>query len=354
MKRPLIFLFVSLVILLFTTATVYLAWSSRSVNGGAATLSSVTTGVYTPVGAVLYLWYGFSSNHTGGLGSPGWNSSSCPGGGAVVDKPNLGYYVSDSNQTFETQIAEMQSAGISFAIVSWWGPFAQGEGGAINKATQDLFSYLKSTNSAFKVAIMVDAFPGMCSPSLPDLQMPQVYSYVQDRFVAPYSQWYFDWEGKPLILFFNPLQPGTNSNFTVRTIGNRPNQVDWTWWDAPSAYFGDQAGNVNATNDEGPPVISADGEVTLVTRIDSYFDRGFQGGSYLRFDANLSEGLYQEQWNHVLGHRTSIHLIIIYSFNEYHERTAIEPHIDENRTLAPNYLLNMTAGYISMLESGSS
>ena len=272
----------------------------------------------------------------------------------MVDRPSLGYYVSDSNQTFETQIDEMQSAGISFAVVSWWGPFTQGEAGAVNKATQDLFNYLKSTSSTFKVAIMVDAFPGTCIPPLPSLPASQVYSYIQDHFVAPYAQWYFDWHGKPLVLFFNPLQPETNSNFTVRTIGNRPNQVDWTWWDAPSAYFQGQAGNANATNDEGQPVISADGEVTLVPRIDSYFDRAYQGGSYLRFDANLSEGLYQEQWSHVLGHRTSIHLVIIYSFNEYHERTAIEPHIDENRTLAPNYLLNVTARYISTLESGNS
>ena len=132
MKRPLIFLFVFLVILLFIVAAVYLAWGWRSGNGGTTTPSSVTTGAHTPVGAVLYLWYGFSSNRTGGLGSPGWNSSTCPGGGAVVDKPNLGYYVSDSNQTFKTQISEMQGAGLSFAVVSWWGPFTQGEAGAIN------------------------------------------------------------------------------------------------------------------------------------------------------------------------------------------------------------------------------
>ena len=39
----------------------------------------------------------------------------------MVDRPNLGYYVSDSNQTFKAQISEMQSVGISFAVVSWWG-----------------------------------------------------------------------------------------------------------------------------------------------------------------------------------------------------------------------------------------
>jgi len=43
-----------------------------------------------------------------------------PGGGAVVDRPFIGDYTSDNNATFATQIAQMQSAGLTFAIVSWY------------------------------------------------------------------------------------------------------------------------------------------------------------------------------------------------------------------------------------------
>ncbi|MDG6983103.1 MAG: hypothetical protein JRN28_00895 [Nitrososphaerota archaeon] len=309
-----------------------------------------------PVGAVLYLWYGGPGSSTG-PGTPGWNSTVSPGGGAVVDRPTIGYYASDSNQTFKTQVDQMQGLGLSFAVVSWWGPYAKGEAGAINKATLDLFRYLKGTDSDFKVAIMVDSFP-----SGSNISMSQVYSYVYGSFAGPYAKWYFDWQSRPLLVTFNPARPLYNdTRFTSREIGNYacvpaescPNKalnsnLDWIWWDAPAQYFSGQAGAVNATNDEGQPVISPDGEVTIVPRIDSYFDRGYSG-SYLRFDPNLSQGLYQEQWSYVLGHSSEVKLVIIYSWNEYHERTAIEPHVDATAAVGPSYLANLTASYISEL-----
>lgn len=347
-----------------SAATVYLLREHYAPPLASVTTTTATSVAQTaPVGVVYYLWYGNATTGVGGLGSPGWNSTSCPGGGAVVDKPNLGYYISDSNQTFRTQISEMQSAGISFAVVSWWGPFTQGEAGAINKATHDLFSYLKATNSTFKVAVMVDAFPGTCNPPLPNVPMSQVYDYIYGNFAAPYGRWYFDWLNGPLLVTFNPVEPLYNdTRFTSRMIGNyacRPvetcaghssnQKLDWIWWDAPAQYFGGQAGSMNATNDEGQPVISQDGEVTLVPRIDSYFDRTYQGGSYLRFDPNITQGLYQEQLNFVLSHIASVRLVLVYSWNEYHERTTIEPQAFRNSELQENYLLNATSTFISGL-----
>ncbi len=316
---------------------------------GAVTAFFVTrgsTGTPPPVGTFLYLWYG--SPDSAGLGTPGWNSSSYPGGGAVVDKPTIGFYSSDNNDTFAWQLSQMRQAGFSFAVVSWWGPSNAGESGMINKVAHDLFSYLKSTGSTFKLAIMVDAYNG--SDNLSPSTLRADYGYVYDSFVNPYGGWYFEWGGKPLLLFFNPIYPAfENSSFTVRTIGNRPNPVNWTFWDAPAQYFQGQAGSVNAANDEGQPTISLDGEVTLVPRIDSFFNRGYQNGYYLRFDANLSEGMYQEQWNYVLNHTSSINLVLVYGWNEYHERTAIEPHWDYTSHMNPDYLVNLTASYIAQL-----
>ncbi len=307
------------------------------------------------MGTFLYLWYGNATTDTGGLGSPGWNSTSSPGGGSVVDQPSTGYYVSDSNSTFKTQIGEMQSAGITFAVVSWWGPSSTGENGAINKATLDLFRYLQATNSHLKVAIMVDAYLTP-NANLSASQFAQDYAYISSTFVHPFSNWYFDWQDKPLVLFFNPIIPNNpgNANFTVRSIGNRPNPTQWTFWDAPASFLVSQTGSgVNATNDEGNPVVSSDGEVTIVPRIDSYYNAGSQGGSYLRFDPNLASGLYAEQWSYVIAHSNQVKLVLIYSFNEYHERTEIEPHIDyTNNTVGPSYLLDLTAKYASELNSG--
>ena len=269
----------------------------------------------------------------------------------MVDKPNLGYYISDSNRTFQAQISEMQSAGITFAVVSWWGPFARGEEGAINRATNDLLRYLKGTNSSFQVAIMVDSFPGTCNPSLPTLPASQIYDYIQNAFITPFHHWYFQWEGKPLLLFFNPLQPGPNANFTVRTMGNRPNLVDWSFWDVAENFSQGEGGTgVNMSNDVGDPYVSPDGEVTIVPRIDSYFNyaSGYQSG-YLRSDANLTLGLYQYEWNYVLGHRSEVKLVRIFSWNEFHVRTGIEPQADSNSSLSGDYILNTSETYVRLL-----
>jgi len=301
-----------------------------------------------PVGVVWYLWYGGPSS--AGLGTAGWNSSSYPGGGSVVDRPAIGHYASDSNQTFAWQIGQMQEAGISFAVVSWWGPYTTGESGAINNATRGLFRYLKAADSSFKVAILVDAYNQ--THDLSNSSLEADYSYVYSSFVKPFGPWYFEWHGKPLLLFFNPVQPiYLDASYSVRTVGNRPNPVNWTFWDAPTQYFSSQNGTqVNATNDEGPPVIAQDGEVTIVPRIDSYYQAKFgYSDSYLRFDPTLVTGLYQEQWNFVIANKADVKLVLIYSWNEYHERTEIEPHHDATAQVNDTYLLEMTAHYITKL-----
>lgn len=303
-----------------------------------------------PVGSILYLWYGNQNPGTsiGGVGSSGWNSSLGTGAGAVVDRPVIGYYESNNDTTFAWQIGQMQIAGLSFAVVSWWG--AEGGNEAINNATIQLFQYLKDSNSSFKLAIMVDAY---LQPSEQNTQAyKSIYNTIYDQFVKPYGNWYFTFEGKPLLLFFNPMYPSyVNSTFTVKTIGNRPNPVQWTFWDAPTQYFNSQAGTgINAQNDQGNPVISKDGEVTIIPRIDSYYNYkyGYQGG-YMRFDPTLSQGLYQSEWNYVLSKSSSVRLVIIYSWNEYHERSAIEPHNDFTYSGSPYHLLNLTTTFVSEL-----
>jgi len=336
---------VAVIIVVLVISIYYLSTTHPSTTCPTTSTTTTSNTCGPPVGAFLYLWYGGNGSQSG-LGSPGWNSSSYPGGGEVVDKPAIGYYSSDSDETFSWQVSQMERAGLSFAVVSWWGPSTTNETGMINKAAQDLFAYLKASDSSFKVAILVDAYNG--SNNLSPSSLKGDYDYVYDDFVRPYSSWYFTWEGKPLLLFYNPIYPTyTNDSYTVRTIGNRPNPVNWTFWDAPAQYFQGQAGNVNATNDEDQPVISTDGEVTLVPRIDSYFDRGYQNGSYLRFDSNLSEGLYQDQWSFVLNNTSEVKLVLIYSWNEYHERTSIEPHQDFTARVDSTYLSDLTIRYVA-------
>ena len=332
-----------LIVIIIVSVATFLSFYSVESGPGAG-------GLNVPVGAFFYLWYGNATSGVGGLGSPGWNSSTYPGGGSVVDTPAIGYYVSDSNATFQWQVNGMRSAGISFAVISWWGPSRTGEAGAINKAALDFFKFLKGTNSDFKVAIMVDSFEG--GNNLNESALSSVYDYVFSQFASTYSNWYFSWEGHPLLLFFNPIYPQTNdARFTERTIGNRPNPVDWQFWNAPGAFFNSQLQpGVDATNDIGNPFISSDGEVTITPRIDSYYNNrtGYQEG-YLRFDPALQQGLYQKEWDYVLDHRSEVKLVLVYSWNEYHERSAIEPNFNHASNHTDSYLLNLTRSYVASL-----
>lgn len=264
-----------------------------------------------------------------------------------MDKPTIGYYVSDANSTFRWQIQQMELAGLSFAVVSWWGDASSGRDGAVNNATLDLFKFLKADNSGFRIVVMVDAY----TQNLSQTSSASDYNYVYRTFVSPFSSWYFEWQGKPLLLFFSPLTPSyDDSRFTVRTIGNfnsRPvdhHRPDWIWWTAPSQYYeGQGGGDVNYSNDEGVPSISRDGELTIIPRIDSYhyYQGDSQNRSYLRFDSNLT-GLYMYEWDFAIQHKSQIGLVLVYSWNEYYERSVIEPHLEP--TGVPSYL----AGYTSL------
>jgi hypothetical protein len=112
------------------------------------TLASAVAARSVPVGAVLYLWYGYNyvnGKWTGGLGSSHWNDSSV---GIVKDRPGMGFCASLDNATLAWQLASMRDAGCSWILVSWWGYGGTGSGtlqtldSAINNATLNLFRYL--------------------------------------------------------------------------------------------------------------------------------------------------------------------------------------------------------------------
>jgi hypothetical protein len=248
---------------------------------------------------------------------------------------------------------------LSYAVVSWWGNASSGRNGAVNNATLDLFKFLKENDPNFKIALMVDAY----SDNLSKSSFVGDFDYVYDDFVEPYGNWYFDWQGKPLLLFFSPLVPSYNdSRFTIRTIGNfncRPvdscQEPNWIWWTAPPQFYQRESGaNVNYTNDIGNPVISSDGEVAVVPRIDScsyYLGDPQQRGGCLQFDSNLTLGLYQYEWNYVIRNRSQVKLVLIYSWNENYERSAIEPHYEPTGILSP--LANDTSSYVNLLEKST-
>ena len=318
--------------------------------------------VITPVGVFWYQWYGYNystSSWSGGFKTSHWNDSS---NAIVTDAPLIGYYASLSNQTIAWQISEMQSAGITFAILSWWGwgvtnfsSSGQNQSAeAINSATLNVFRYVEANDPNFKLAIMVDAFTN--ASLLTASNYAEIYSYVAANFTSQFPSIYFKWQGNPLLCWFNPMNPAAqsslNSSFTNRVVGNSQG-VNWTLWQAPSWTLQGNSG-INVTQYEGNPNISSDGVVSVIPRYDDYMLYNYGGrNSFMRFDVSYNESLYQQEWNYVLDHRSNVSMVLIYSWNEYHERSVIEPHYDNTSSASPSYLLDLTGFYTTRLNSPS-
>lgn len=94
--------------------------------------------------------------------------------------------------------------------------------------------------------------------------------------------------------------------------------------------------------------------MAVVPRIDGcsyYLGDPQQRGGCLQFDSNLTLGLYQYEWNYVIQNRSQVKLVLIYSWNEYYERSAIEPHYEPTGILSP--LANDTSSYVNLFEKST-
>jgi hypothetical protein len=328
--------------------------------------------VVTPpveVCAVLYLWYGFNETTqtwTGGNGTSHWNDAPP---GIVKDVPVGGYYASPG--ALPRQIEEMKKAGIDCVVPDWLGPgfpnFAQPNitnplDLAVNTEMNLLFKDAKIIDPTMKIAIMVDAFNPPTAPLTPQ-DYQSLYSYVNKAFYTPYSSQILQWQGAPLLMFFNEpnSNPTGSPGFTTRVIGNNNTDISpgWWFWTAPASLLTNVGGAPFNPCAQGfcGPTVSPDGFVSIIPRYDDYYL--YASGartSYLRADPTYTQGLYQTEWNYVLGQQkanNNIKMVMIYSWNEYNERSEIEPHDDftaNNTTFPPNYLLKVTAANIAALQ----
>ncbi|MGI0091431.1 MAG: hypothetical protein ACREBS_06955 [Nitrososphaerales archaeon] len=321
-----------------------------------------------PVGVFYYLWYGFNyttNTWTGGLGTTHWNQSDGISATIVKDKPTIGWYSSMSNATLSYQIPLMLKAGISFVTVSWWGwgnnslehgGFPNTENEAVNNATLNLLKWIKGTDSSIKVAILVDAFN---TTDFREAQYSQIRNYIDNEFYLPYAEEIFNWEGAPLIGWFNPLDPitqgfGHNPNFTDRVIGANP-YVSWTFWSGDAQFMQgtDRSSQDIAYNEGGPAISSMDSEVSVIPRFDDYYlTLAGSRALFMRFDTSYSAGMYNYDWNYVQQNEKRISLVMIYSWNEYHERSEIEPHTDFSAGVNSTYAYNITGYCVNQLEHG--
>jgi hypothetical protein len=361
-------LLITVVIAIIVSAgTVGIIMNSRNHQSSTTTSGSSSTSTSNsryssekPVGVFYYLWYGY--NYTtgqwpGGFVTSHWNDSST---GIVSDKPIQGYYSMMNNATLSSQIVEMEQSGIDFAVISWWGwgvynftnPISiNRSAAAINNATANLFRLVTSDFPSFKLAIMVDAFS---KGPVSFQNYSSIYEYVNDNYYSKYPNTILKNEtsGKPYLFWFNPLDPynsNLNQSFVNEIVGNS-RYVNVTLWRAPNSDLQGEYDQI-LSNYEGNPNISTTGIVSILPRYDDR-DLYVAGGrsSYMQFDISYNESLYQTEWNYVLNNSNHVSMVLIYSWNEYHERSAIEPHYDNTSSVSPFYLTDLTKYYVTKLQ----
>jgi hypothetical protein len=266
------------------------------------------------VGLFYYVWY------TGKPGEDHWNGS-LPW--TVVDEPLLGYYNSSNSTVIKQHLEWFRELNINFLIISWWGP--PGLGGNVfneDSATREVFNVINETGSNVKVTLMVEGF-NMSG----NYDFKAIYDYISTNYLDVYPNEFFELNGKPLVCWWNddnmtgPNGQPNNTNiqqilndsrFEARIIGH-DDYVNWTAW-RPNSLPGQNNSNVL-------PVLSVDGFTCIEPRYDDTHINGTNA-----IDPNYSLGMYDNQWNWAISN-SGVKIIAIYSWNEYHERSQIEPHI---------------------------
>jgi hypothetical protein len=262
------------------------------------------------VGLFYYVWY------TGKLGEGHWNGSLR---WTVVDEPLLGYYDSSNSTVIRQHLDWFKELGIDFLMISWWGPNSFED-----NVTKAIFSMVKQCNYPIQIAIMVEAYN--CSGAY---DFTSIYDYISSTYVAPYGGIYMKLNGLPLVCFWNDNinMTATQANrdaihnvtgFSARIVDQTPSYVDWYAW-RPCSTDQDSIGYPNVF-----PKLSMDG----FTCIESRYDDSHIGGTHT-FDENYSDGLYDKQWRTVQEYadQGNLSIVAIYSWNEYYERSEIEPHL---------------------------
>jgi len=250
------------------------------------------------VGVYYYVWYG-DGRH--------WNDAPC---NLVIDKPILGYYNSQDIEVVKTQLQLIQDAGIDFIIISWWGPKSYED-----RSAELVFSCLPGFQ--VKACIMVEPFNS-------DVNYAEIYDYIYEKYVSKHPDLYFHLEGKPLLLFYNPLNPTIDSRFTVITVGHE-SYVQWYLWS------------------EEPTV--RNGCIALMPK----YDNSLINPDGAKIIDPYGESFYEEAWRYALNEKDQAKVITIYSWNEYHDRSAIEPHYDGLNPAFHFYAL--TRNYITWLKT---
>jgi hypothetical protein len=265
------------------------------------------------VGVYYYAWYSgdWSKDHP-----------NCP------DTPLLGGYNSSSPQLIANHTKWLNELGVDFIVISWWGIDSPSD-----KNTKPWFTRAETTP---QIALMIEPY----DESDDTYNFTAMYDYIYTNYASKSS--YFKLYGRPLLCFYNGINLTKNgyvppdNRFEQRIVGHS-DYVQWIY--CSFGKFGEYCGITQQK-------VCMDGEISVIPRLN------FDGYS---FDKTYALGLYQYEWGNVLNYANSgeVNIVMISTWNEYAERSMIEPTIDTTSAYAYDsyYLFKLTKSYITTLKS---
>jgi hypothetical protein len=249
---------------------------------------------------------------------------------------NMGYR-SDDRRQVESQVADMQSRGIDGAIIAWYGP-------GDSPRNRAMTSLLRTAEQrGFLVAVSVDTgavqdcIKHGCDETA---EVASLINYVVQNYAS--SSAYWRWKGRPVVTFF----------------GMEKHQIDWgrvrsSVRGEPLFIFRNSGGFSAPESDGAFAWIAAETVKPSDPIAQEYLERFYQkakqaggkltiGSAYKGFDdsmASWGKGKHLDQrcgqtWldtfaiiNQTFSQNRQLDALIIPTWNDYEEGTAIEPGI---------------------------
>jgi hypothetical protein len=248
-----------------------------------------------------------------------------------LDTPYLGKYNSANLTVIVQHLNWFKQLGIDFVVFSWWGKDSPSDNNI-----KLILNQIAENYTDLQFFIMVEPFGDgwleAYDNSTKTYRFNLIYDYIDDTYISQFNSNCFCLDGNAVVGFYDgpdrefakDVIPSDN-RFSLRIIGCHTDD-DWEY-EVPNPSLSSQP-------------VCRDGEISVCPRYDAH-------GRHE--DVNYTEGLYDAQWNKAISEvkQGKVKIITIISWNEFAERTQIEPTYDVTSAFKdPFYLFDKTQGYI--------
>ena len=328
---------------------------AASVPAGVSDKKTATKKDGALFGIQYYLWYGE------GFGSLHWNDN--PKSGYVNDKPALGYYGSVKGETIHHHFDLFEEMGLDFVILNLHVD-ALGANGLEVVGIQYVFDIAKQRNSRLKFAVQI-------APYVVD-SVDNVVTVVKmiEKLFKDHPN-YLTIDEKPILFWFwsgvmdgnkslvNKLNDTANSFTNIAVSLRLPHAID-----ERKSSFDFFAGMIpfsplelaseerwetiwtlayQSAKDAGMPYR---GVTVSPGYDDTHLEDEQRVGNPYRSVSRRDGGTYQKCFQFAAGLKEQPDIVMISTFNEYHENTHIEPTLRHGSTY-----INMTKEFIQKLRN---